>query len=126
VPHLRLSNCKAAASAKQKRQVMKLSNLTAKLTCIKSTAFRALAVAAIAGAALTAAAPAAQAQQFRGNAHISGPYRTGNSFDNRSGYEGYRPAFNGRDDRRFFEERRAHEEFVRHHEFERYHNWDRR
>jgi len=41
---------------------MKLTNLTRKVTSMKSTAVRALAVAALAGAAL-AAAPAAQAQR---------------------------------------------------------------
>jgi hypothetical protein len=41
---------------------MKLSNLTAKLTDIKSKATRVLAAAALAGAVLAVAAPAAEAQ----------------------------------------------------------------
>jgi len=52
---------------------MKLSNVTAKLTSMKSSAVRVLAVTALAGAALTAAAPAAEAQQFGVAVHVGGP-----------------------------------------------------
>ena len=48
---------------------MKLSNLTAKLTCIKSNTTRILAAATLAGAVL-AAAPAAQAQRVFFGARI--------------------------------------------------------
>ena len=41
---------------------MKLSNLSAKLTCMKSNTVKLLAGAVVAGAAFTAAAPAAHAQ----------------------------------------------------------------
>ncbi len=52
---------------------MKLSNLTAKLTVLKSNTVRALAVATLAGAALAAAVPAAQAQRFVVRAQIGVP-----------------------------------------------------
>ena len=52
---------------------MKLSNVTAKLTCMKSKAVRVLAAAALAGGILTAAAPAAQAQRFAVGVRIGGP-----------------------------------------------------
>ena len=43
---------------------MKLSTLSAKLTCMKSNTAKVLAGVVLAGAAFTAAAPAAQAQQW--------------------------------------------------------------
>jgi hypothetical protein len=52
---------------------MKLSNLTAKLTVLKSTTARALAMATLAGAALISVAPAAQAQRFVVRAQIGTP-----------------------------------------------------
>jgi len=85
---------------------MKLSNLTAKLTCMKRNAVRILSVAALAGATLAVAVPAAQAQQFGVGVHIGGPYRPGPVF-----YGGYHD--------RFFEEQRLrHEEFR--HDYYRY------
>ena len=51
---------------------MKLSDVTTKLTCVKSKAFRVLAAATLAGAAL-AAAPAAQAQHFGVAIQFGGP-----------------------------------------------------
>jgi len=51
---------------------MKLSNVTAKLTSMKSSAVKLLAVTALAGATL-AAAPAAQAQRFVVGVHVGGP-----------------------------------------------------
>ena len=86
---------------------MKLSNLTAKLTCIKRNAFRILSVAALAGATLAAAAPAAQAQQFGVGVRIGGPYR---------------PAPRFFADGRYWQDRRAHEEFLRHMQWERFHH----
>jgi hypothetical protein len=52
---------------------MKLSNLTAKLTVLKSTNVRALALATLAGATLAAVAPVAQAQRFVVHAQIGTP-----------------------------------------------------
>jgi hypothetical protein len=52
---------------------MKLSNVTAKLTSIKSSALKVLAVTALAGAALTAATPAAQAQRVVVGVGFGGP-----------------------------------------------------
>jgi len=89
---------------------MKLSNLTAKLTWVKSNSVRVLAAATLAGAVL-AAAPAAQAQQFAVGVRIGGPryfapappvvvYRAPGY-----GYPGYW-------DHRHFDEFRGHEAFV--------------
>jgi hypothetical protein len=52
---------------------MKLSNVAAKLTCMKSKAVRVLAAATLAGAVLAAAAPAAQAQRVVLGVRIGGP-----------------------------------------------------
>jgi len=52
---------------------MKLSNVAAKLTCMKSKAVRVLAAATLAGAVLAAAAPAAQAQRVVVGVRIGGP-----------------------------------------------------
>jgi len=94
---------------------MKLSNLTAKLTCIKRNAFRILSVAALAGATLAAAAPAAQAQQFGGAVHVGGPYRDAPRF-----VGGYRTGFYA--EGRYWQDRRAYDEFLRHREWERFHH----
>ena len=52
---------------------MKLSTLSAKLTCMKSNAFRILAAGTVAAAALTMAAPAAQAQHIAVGLQFGGP-----------------------------------------------------
>jgi hypothetical protein len=52
---------------------MKLSNLSAKLTVLKSTTVRALAVATLAGGAFISIAPAAHAQRFVVRAQIGTP-----------------------------------------------------
>jgi hypothetical protein len=52
---------------------MKLSNVTAKLTSLKSRTVKILAATALAGAALTAAAPVAQAQRVFVGVHFGGP-----------------------------------------------------
>jgi len=95
---------------------MKLSNLTAKLTCIKRNAFRILTVAALAGATLAAAAPAAQAQQFGVGIRIGGPYHAAPRF--------YPPAY--RDgfwaDGRYWADRRAYEDFCYHRDWARFHH----
>jgi len=101
---------------------MKLSNLTAKLTCIakptwiKRNAFRILSVAALAGATLAAAAPAAQAQQFGVAVHVGGPYRSAPRYD----APVYRDRFFA--DGRYWQDRRAHDEFLRHREWDRFHH----
>ena len=95
---------------------MKLSNLTAKLTCIKHHAFRAIAVTALAGAALTAAAPAAQAQQFGVGVHIGGPYRPAPRYF----APAYRPGFYA--EGRYWADRRAHDDFCYHRNWERFHH----
>jgi hypothetical protein len=97
---------------------MKLSNLTAKLTCIakptwiKRNAYRILTVAALAGATL---APAAQAQQFGVAVHVGGPYRPAPRF-----VAGYGTGFYA--EGRYWQDRRAHDEFLRHREWERFHH----
>jgi len=94
---------------------MKLSNLTAKLTCIKRNAIRILTVAALAGATLAAAAPAAQAQQVGFGVHIGGPYRTGPVF-----YGGYHDRFFA--EGRYWADREAYIDFCRHRDWERFHH----
>jgi len=91
---------------------MKLSNLTAKLTCIKRNAFRILSVAALAGATLAVAAPAAQAQQFGVAVHVGGPYRAYGP--------AYRVGFYA--EGRYWADRRAYDDFCRHREWERFHH----
>jgi len=95
---------------------MKLSNLTAKLTCIKRNAFRIFTVAALAGATLAVAAPAAQAQQFGVAVHVGGPYRAPERF--------YGPVYPARfwAEGRYWQDRRAYDEFLRHREWERFHH----
>ena len=104
---------------------MKLSNVFAKLTCIKVNAVRVLATAAVAGAVFAAAAPAAEAQHFAVGVRIGGPvvvaprpiYERGPVFVEPRAY-GHE--FYGRDfyERRRFEE---HEAFIRHEEWEHAH-----
>jgi hypothetical protein len=93
---------------------MKLSNLTAKLTCIKRNAARILSVAALAGATLAVAAPAAQAQQFGVGVRIGGPYRPAPRF-----VVGYHDRFFAGG--RYWQDRRAYDEYLRHREWERMH-----
>src|SRR6195952_243739 len=72
----RLPVCTSQSGRNRKqyrRQVMKLSAVTTKLTCVKSKAFRVLAAATLAGAALAAAAPAAQAQHIAFGVQFGGP-----------------------------------------------------
>ena len=68
---------------------MKLSNVAAKLTCMKSKAVRVLAAATLAGAVLAAAAPAAQAQRVVVGVRIGGPRDVAPA----PVYYGYRPAY---------------------------------
>jgi hypothetical protein len=95
---------------------MKLSNLTAKLTCIKRNAFRILSVAALAGATLAGTATAAQAQQVGFGVHVGGPYRAAPRFV----APGYRVGFYA--EGRNWQDRRAYDEFLRHREWERFHH----
>jgi len=95
---------------------MKLSNLTAKLTCIKRNAFRILSVAALAGATLAVAAPAAQAQQFGVGVHIGGPYRPAPRYF----APAYRPGFYA--EGRYWADRRAHDDFWAHRNWDRFHH----
>lgn len=102
---------------------MKLSNLTAKLTCSKTRVRSMLGGLVLAGAALTMAAPVAQAQQFGIGVQFGGPryvapvpvYRGyGPAFyAPRFGY-GYAPGY--WQDRRA-EEWRAHETWEHHRDF---------
>ena len=92
---------------------MKLSNVTAKLTCMKSKAVRVLAAATLAGAVLAAAAPAAQAQRVVLGVRIGGPRYVAPA----PVYYGYGPAYF--DHRRFDE----HEAWVRHERFDRDHRF---
>jgi hypothetical protein len=92
---------------------MKLSNVAAKLTCMKSKAVRVLAAATLAGAVLAAAAPAAQAQRVVLGVRIGEPRYVAPA----PVYYGYRPAYF---DHRRFDEREAwarHERFDRDHRF---------
>lgn len=94
---------------------MKLSNLTAKLTCMKSKAVRILAAGMLAGAVLTVAAPAAKAQQFGFSVQYGPRYYA--PAPRAYGY-GYYPGY--------WERHRAEEirreEFIRHQEWLRHHN----
>jgi hypothetical protein len=99
---------------------MKLSDLSAKLTCMKGKAVRVLAASALAGAVLSAAAPAAQAQQiafgvqFGGPRYYAPPPPPVRVYDY-GYYRGY-PAYTrpyGYSDWRYHN-------YVRHEEFERY------
>ncbi len=76
---------------------MKLSNLTAKLTCLKGKAVRVLAAGALAGAVLSAAAPAAQAQRFAFGVQFGGPryYAPAPPRVYGYGYGGYAPGYYG-------------------------------
>ena len=95
---------------------MKLSNLTAKLTCMKRNAVRILSVAALAGATLAVAVPAAQAQQFGFGVQVSGPYRDAPRM--------YAPVYRDRffAEGRYWLDRRAYDEYLRHREWERMHH----
>lgn len=92
---------------------MKLSNLTAKLTCMKRNAVRILSVAALAGATLAVAAPAAQAQQFGVAVRFGNAYPPAQRyFDNdRRGFyaEG-----------RYWQDRRAYDNFCRQRDSQRF------
>jgi hypothetical protein len=91
---------------------MKLSALSTKLTCMKSTAVRVLAAATLAGAVL-AAAPAAQAQRIGIGVQFGGPVYAAPAY-------GYAPGYYG--DRRGWEERREaevrREQYIRHEQWE--------
>jgi hypothetical protein len=96
---------------------MKLSGVSAKLTCMKSKAVRVLAAATLAGAVLTLAAPAAEAQHFAVGVQIGG-----------SRYIAPAPVYYGPGyfERRRFEEREAwlrQQEFLRHERFDRDHRF---
>ena len=106
---------------------MKLSDVSTKLTCIKSTAVRVLSVAALAGAVLTAAAPAAQAQHVSFGIQVGGPR-----------YVAPAPVYYGQtygpgyyDQRRIqeYREREAHEAWLRQQEYDRqrfeHERWER-
>jgi len=101
---------------------MKLSNFTAKLTCIakptwiKRNAFRILSVAALAGATLAAAAPAAQAQQFGVGVRIGGPYRPAPRFFAPAYHVGFWA------EGRYWADRRAYDDFCYHRNWERFHH----
>ncbi|HEY4354335.1 MAG TPA: hypothetical protein VGN16_01195 [Acidobacteriaceae bacterium] len=97
---------------------MKLSDITAKLTCIKGNAIRVLAATVLAGAALTAAAPAAEAQHFAVGVRIGGPRYVVPApayYGNGYGYPGYW-------ERRRIEEERAREAAIRRDEWARHHD----
>jgi len=94
---------------------MKLSNLTAKLTCIKRNAFRIFTVAALAGATLAATAPAAQAQQFGVGIRVGGPYRTAPRF-----YPAAPVGFYA--EGRYWADRRAYDDFCHHRDWARFHH----
>jgi hypothetical protein len=99
---------------------MKLSGVSAKLTCMKSKAVRVLAAATLAGAVLTVAAPTAEAQHFSVGVRIGGPR-----------YVAPAPVYYERGpvyvEPRRFDERAdwvRHEEFVRHDRFDRDRRFD--
>ena len=98
---------------------MKLSDVTAKLTCMKGKAVRVLAASALAGAVLSAAAPAAQAQQFGIGVQFGGPrYYAPPPPPPRvyGGYvQGYGPGY-----RPYYGDWR-YRNYVRHEEWDRYH-----
>jgi hypothetical protein len=97
---------------------MKLSDVTKKLTCMKSKAVRVLAAATLAGAALTAAVPAAQAQQFAIGVQFGGPR-----------YVAPVPVYYGQGrgyyERQRFEEQRRHQAWERRQAFLRHQQWER-
>jgi hypothetical protein len=103
---------------------MKLSNFTAKLTCIakptwiKRNAFRILSVAALAVAALAAAAPAAQAQQINFGVRIGGPYRPTPRYV--ASYPVVPVGFWA--EGRYWANRRAYDDFCYHRNWERFHH----
>lgn len=97
---------------------MKLSNVTTKLTCMKSKAVRVLAAATLAGAAL-AAVPAAQAQHFGVAIQFGGPRYVAPAPV--YGY-GYAPEY---DQRERFEAIRRHEAWERQQAFFRQEQWER-
>jgi hypothetical protein len=95
---------------------MKLSDVTTKLTCVKSKAFRVLAAATLAGAAL-AAVPAAQAQHFGVSVQFGGPryVAPGPVYGYGSGYY----------ERERFDANRQHEAWERQQAFIRQQQWER-
>ncbi len=96
---------------------MKLSTLTAKLTCIRRSTVPVLAAATLAIAALAAATPAAQAQHFAVGVQIGGPRYYAPAPPPRIVYGHIAPAYGygpGFYDHRRWEERQA---FVRHEEW---------
>lgn len=101
---------------------MKLSNLTAKLTCMKGKAVRVLAAGMLAGAVLAAAAPAAEAQRFAVGVRIGGPAYVAPA----PGYYGYGYGYGYGDrgywERRRIEEERAREAAIRRDEWARHHD----
>ena len=126
---------------------MKLSNVFAKLTCIKTHAVRVLATAAVAGAVFAAAAPAAEAQHFAVGVRIGGPVQVAPApvydrgpipYGAREEFYAPGPVVYGHDfhdrdfrdsrdrdfrDRAFYERRRfeEHEAYLRHQEWLRSH-----
>ena len=106
---------------------MKLSDVTAKLTCMKGKAVRVLAASALAGAVLTAAVPAAKAQQFAFGVQFGGPryYAPPPPPPRVYGYGygyGYHPDYW---QARRYEEFREHEARERHEQWDRHHDYDR-
>jgi hypothetical protein len=93
---------------------MKLSEITAKLTCIKGKAVRVLAAGLLAGAVLTAAAPAAQAQRFAFGVQFGGPRYYAPPPPPAYGY-GY--GYGGYYEHRRWEEERAREAYYHHREW---------
>ena len=97
---------------------MKLSNLTAKLTCMKGKAVRVLAASALAGAVLTAAAPAAQAQRFAIGVQFGGPRYYAPAPPR---VYGYVPGYYGSYYHPYYGGDWRYRNYVRHEEWERYH-----
>ena len=99
---------------------MKLSNITAKLTCMKGKAVRVLAAGMLAGAVLAAAAPAAEAQRFAVGVGIGGPAYVAPA----PAYYGYGYGYGDRGywERRRIEEERAREAGIRRDEWARHHD----
>jgi hypothetical protein len=93
---------------------MKLSDVTTKLTCVKSKAVRVLAAATLAGAVLTVVAPAAQAQQFAIGVQFGGPR-----------YVAPAPVYYGQQYGVTYVDRRRAEEFREHEAWERQQAWAR-
>ena len=99
---------------------MKLSTLTAKLTCGKAKVLGVVGGLALAGAVLTAATPAAQAQQFGvgiqfgGPRYVEAPRPVYRPYGYAPVYNGYAPGYW---EHRRIEQWRAHEYWEHHREF---------